>query len=202
MLRLIPYSLTIAMLLLGASVVCGDDLNVPMEARTCADPGGMMHRCLMRQVAQAASRWRADYEKRKTPEEIAAHQKRMREEFLKAIGGLPERTPLNPQVVGCISRRGYRVEKIIFESQPKHYVTAPTFLPDPQRFKPPYPGVLVPCGHVTVLSKAHPEYQSMVRVWRWPAWPRWSLTRSTKVNACNSSMRRARRSFLKRAVIR
>ena len=162
MLRLIPYSLTIAMLLLGASVVCGDNLNVPMEARTGAGPrrhdaplsdatsgpGGLALEGGLREAKDARGDRRD-------------HQKRMREEFLKAIGGLPERTPLNPQVVGCISRRGYRVEKIIFESQPKHYVTALMFLPDPQRFKPPYPGVLVPCGHVTVLSKAHPEYQSM-----------------------------------------
>ena len=39
------------------------------------------------------------------------------------------------------------MEKIIFQSQPKHYVTALLFLPDPRRFPPPYPGVIVPCGH-------------------------------------------------------
>ena len=83
------------------------------------------------------------------------------EELLKAIGGLPERTPLNPQVTGSVSRPGYRVEKIIYESQPKFFVTALLFLPDSQRFKPPYPGVLVPCGHWGVESKGHDEYQSM-----------------------------------------
>ena len=46
------------------------------------------------------------------------------------MGGLPERTPLEPQVTGTVSRSGYRVEKIIFQSQPKHYVTALLFLPE------------------------------------------------------------------------
>ena len=120
----------------------------------------MMHRYLMRQAAQAAQHWRTDYEARKSPEDIAAYQKQMRETCLKSIGGLPERTPLNPQVTGTVSRPGYHVEKILFESQPKHYVSALLFLPDPQHFKPPYPGVLVPCGHI-LIAKGHPEYQSM-----------------------------------------
>jgi dienelactone hydrolase len=52
------------------------------------------------------------------------------------------------------------VEKIIFESQPRHFVTALLFVPAAQRFKPPYPGVLVPCGHAQ-NAKAHNEYQSV-----------------------------------------
>ena len=152
--------LTILALLAGAPAVGGEDLNVPPEKIEGGKPDGMMHRYLLRQVDQAAERWKADYEKRKTPEEIAAYQKRLREKFLEAIGGLPERTPLEPQITGTISRPGYRVEKIIFQSQPKHYVTALLFLPDPQRFKPPYPGVIVPCGHAKP-AKGHPEYQSM-----------------------------------------
>ena len=145
--RPLPCVLTILALLAAAPAVGGEDLNVPPEKIEGGKPDGMMHRYLLRQVDQAAERWKADYEKRKTPEEIAAYQKRLREKFLEAIGGLPERTPLEPQVTGTISRPGYRVEKIIFQSQPKHYVTALLFLPDPQRFKPPYPGVIVPCGH-------------------------------------------------------
>ena len=72
---------------------------------------------------------------RKT-EDAGGYRRRTRSEcrdaFVDAVGGLPERTPLNPQVVGTVARRGYRVEKIIFESQPKHYVTGLLFLPDPQ----------------------------------------------------------------------
>ena len=47
-------------------------------------------------------------------------------------------------VVGTLKRDGYRVEKIIFESRPNHHVTANLYLPDG---KPPFPGVLLPCGH-------------------------------------------------------
>jgi dienelactone hydrolase len=139
--------------------VRGENLNLPPVVLG-NDPSAMMHRYLMRQAEQALEQWKDRYEKRKTPDEIAAYQKELRLKFLDAIGGLPERTPLNPQVVGTVPRPGYRVEKVLFESQPKHFVSALLFLPDAQRFKPPYPGVIVPCGHMDV-AKGHPEYQAM-----------------------------------------
>src|SRR6185312_301705 len=64
--------------------------------------------------------------------------------FVKQIGGYPQRTPLHAQIVGRRKCDGYRVEKILFESQPQHYVSALLYLPDSP---PPYPGVIVPCGH-------------------------------------------------------
>ncbi len=42
---------------------------------------------------------------------------------------LPERTPLNARITGTIERDGYRIDKLIFESQPRYYVTANLFVP-------------------------------------------------------------------------
>ena len=123
--RLAGHVLTVVAFLLSVATVRGGDLDLPPEKIEGGLPTGMMHRCLLRQAEHAAMRWKVDYEKRKTPEAIAAYQKSLRQKCLEALGGLPERTPLAPQVVGTVARPGYRVEKIIFESQPKHYVTAP-----------------------------------------------------------------------------
>ena len=120
----------------------------------------MMHRYWLRQADQAAKRWQEEYEARKTPAQIAAYQARLREKFLEAIGGLPQRTPLNAKVTGTVRREGYRVEKVIFESQPKHFVTALLFLPGSERKPPPCPGVLVPCGH-SQNGKGSDAYQTM-----------------------------------------
>ena len=84
----------------------------------------------------------------------------MREKFLQTIGGLPPADAARSAGHRPSRRQGYRVEKILFQSQPKHYVTALLFLPDASRFKPPYPGVLVPCGHAKD-AKGHDEYQTM-----------------------------------------
>ena len=120
----------------------------------------MMAQYLQRQAQPQFEQWRQRYEQLKTPEQIAAYQKNLREQFLTAIGGLPERTPLNPRVTGVVQRDGYQVEKIIFESQPKHYVTALLFVPDARRFTAPFPGVIVPCGHASE-AKAYEAYQTM-----------------------------------------
>lgn len=118
----------------------------------------MMKQHLLGRVNAAYERWQADFDRRQTPEAIAEYQERVRAKFLEAIGGLPERTPLEPKIVGTFQGEGYRVEKVLFESQPKHYVAAAIFLPDPEKHKPPYPGVLVPCGH-SANGKAYHPYQ-------------------------------------------
>ncbi len=150
------------MMLMTVSAVAmgGQDLQVLGDTIDGVHPRDMMNRYLLGQIEEAWQRWQADYENRKTPEQIAAYQKRLREKFLEAIGPFPERTPLNARVTGVINRKGYRVEKVIFESMPGFYVTAACFLPDPALHKPPQPGVIVPCGH-SQNGKAHDTYQTM-----------------------------------------
>lgn len=147
-------------LILNAAVYSQEDLSVLPEKIDGISPADMMSKYLRRIAGEKFENWKAQYEQRKTPEQIGEYQKRLREKFVEAIGGLPERTLLNPQVTGVVSRDGYRVEKIIFESQPKHYVSALLFLPEAGKYKPPYPGVLVPCGH-SANGKAHDAYQTM-----------------------------------------
>ena len=59
---------------------------------------------------------------------------------------LPERTPLNPVVHGKVTRDGFTVEKVYFESLPGHYVTGLLFRPT-EPSESPRPGVLNPHGH-------------------------------------------------------
>ncbi len=134
------------------------DEAAPASAGT--EPGkDMMSRYLVALVDQAAKKWEAQYEQRKTPEQIAEYQKQSREKLVAALGGWPDRSPLDARVVGRIERDGYTVEKVIFESQPHFLVTALLFLPDAAKFKPPYPGVVEPCGHSS-NGKAYKSYQT------------------------------------------
>ena len=82
-----------------------------------------------------------------TEESLRAHQKKVRDAVVAALGGFPEKSPLNVVVTGRVQRDGYAVEKILFESQPGHHVTANLFLPDPAKFPGKRPGVVIPCGH-------------------------------------------------------
>src|SRR3954468_17755986 len=67
---------------------------------------------------------------------VAARQKWARETFWRLIGGMPERTPLNTRVVGSFNRPAYRVEKLVYESQPGLHISANLYIP--ATGKPPY----------------------------------------------------------------
>ena len=88
--------------------------------------------------------------------DVRARAAAFRKQLIANIGGLPERTPLNARTVGVIERENFRIEKIIFESQPGFYVTANLYLP--KRGQGPYPAILFPLGH-EAGAKAHEAWQ-------------------------------------------
>jgi cephalosporin-C deacetylase-like acetyl esterase len=94
-----------------------------------------------------------------TIEDVNKRRSYVREQMLKDLGGLPDRTPLNARVVGVLERPGYRIEKVIFESQPHFYVTANLYLP--KTGHPPYPAILYPLGHERG-GKTNPTWQQML----------------------------------------
>lgn len=67
-----------------------------------------------------------------------------------------KKTPLNSKVTGEIRCQGYRIEKVIFESQPNHHVTGNLYVPT--NGKGPFPAVLECCGH-SENGKAYESYQ-------------------------------------------
>jgi len=88
-----------------------------------------------------------------------ARGKEVRVMLLGMIGGLPqERTPLNLRRVRALDRGDYRIEKLIYESLPRFYVTANLYVP--QSGPGPYPAVLQPVGH-SVQAKARTFYQML-----------------------------------------
>ncbi|MBN1851807.1 MAG: acetylxylan esterase [Pirellulales bacterium] len=120
------------------------------------EPRAMMQHYLAMRTGAAFQQWRKTYESLKTPADIAAYQQERRVQFLKQIGGLPERTPLNARVTGSLPAAGYRIEKILYESRPKHYVSGNLYLPDETKFPRPVPGVVVVCGHSASGKAADP----------------------------------------------
>ncbi len=94
----------------------------------------------------------------RTPDDVARRAATLKAAFREALGELPtEKTPLNARVVGRADRDGYAVERVVYESRAGHHVTANLYLP---AGPPPYPGVLVPCGH-SENGKAAETYQRM-----------------------------------------
>lgn len=94
-----------------------------------------------------------------TPEKLKARQERVRAESVAAMGGFPERCPLNARVTGRIEKKGYAIEKVLFESRRGFHVSGHLFIPQDPRFSAPYPALLVPCGHTSVAAKWGFGYQ-------------------------------------------
>ena len=93
----------------------------------------------------------------KTPAEVAAYQREVREKAVAAMGGFPARCPLNARVTGTLERGAYRIEKVLFESRPKFFVTGHLYVPTDPKFKGPFPALVAPCGH-SFSGKAAPWY--------------------------------------------
>ena len=96
-------------------------------------------------AGSAEKRRTENLHKLKTPEDWKARQEETRLKLPDFVGEFPLKTPLNPRIVGTIDRGLYKIEKIIFESQPDYYVTANFYIPKKHEF--PVPGVLFTCGH-------------------------------------------------------
>ncbi len=70
-----------------------------------------------------------------------------------------QKTPLNPRITGKLERETFTVEKILFESHPKFYVTACMFIP--KKRQKPAPAVIYCSGH-TELGFRSDTYQHVI----------------------------------------
>jgi hypothetical protein len=87
-------------------------------------------------------------------------QKWLRETLLDIVGPFPEKTPLNAKVLRIIDKDSYRVEHIVYESQPGFYVTSSMFIPGGQNKKSKLPVVIYCSGHSA--DGYHSTYQQMI----------------------------------------
>lgn len=91
--------------------------------------------------------------------QVAERAAEMREKLIASFGGLPSSdSPLNSRVTGVVVRPGFRIEKVIFESRPGHYVTSNLYIPE--GMTAPGAAVLFLCGHEREAK--HGEYYQRV----------------------------------------
>ncbi len=74
-------------------------------------------------------------------------QKWVKKTLLDIVGSFPEKTPLNAKIPRIIQKDGYRIEHIIYESQPEFYVTSSMFIPNELKKGSRAPVVIYCSGH-------------------------------------------------------
>ncbi len=101
-----------------------------------------------RSATVAALNSLADWQKR---------QEWLRTALQEAAGNFPPKTPLNVKIVRTIKKPAYKVEHIIYESQPGFFVTSSMFIPDGLKGKSP---VVIYCsGH---SDNGYRAYQTQI----------------------------------------
>ena len=93
-------------------------------------------------------------------------QWQQRQKTVKALlqelaGPFSEKTPLNAKIIRVIHKEGFRVEHIIFESQPGFYVTSSLFIPAGLNKKSKAPAILYCSGHTENAYRAK-GYQHVI----------------------------------------
>jgi hypothetical protein len=103
-----------------------------------------------RRTAVAQLQTRGDWER---------YRQKARENIIEIVGPFPEKTPLNARVVGVVQKGSFRIEKVIYESQPGFPVTAALFVPEPLHGRAP---AIVYCSGHSDAGFRVPAYQTMI----------------------------------------
>lgn len=79
--------------------------------------------------------------------------------LMEVVGPFPEKTPLNPSITRTIQKEGYRLEHLVFESQPSFFVSASLFIPKGSRGKTP---AIIYCSGHTLEGYRSATYQHVI----------------------------------------
>lgn len=151
-----------AMLLIVTALgLAADPENLGVLASPAASEvpyGQRLYASLKSEARAALDRRERQYEQVKTPDDVRRWQADRRAFFVRQIDGHVPASAPRVEKVGTLRGDGFRVEKLVYETRPHHHVTALLYLPESGQ--PPFPGVLIACGH-SANGKAFEPYQRM-----------------------------------------
>jgi cephalosporin-C deacetylase-like acetyl esterase len=134
-----------------------ENLKVFDRWREWSDGGNMLMRHLNQQAFRYLDTRDNEIAGLETKADWLNRQNKVKATLLKTVGPFPQKTPLNPRITGTVTKDGYKVEKIIYESMPGYYVTGALYLPDSKGKKP---AILFVSGH-TNNGFRYNTYQNM-----------------------------------------
>jgi hypothetical protein len=115
---------------------------------------------------------RAEIARITTRNQALIRQQQVRFKLLGLMGGGFERTPLNAKVLGSTQMDGFRIEKVVFESQPQFFVTALLYLPEGQKTgnreqgTGKVPAIVIAPGHQATGKASDFFFASTATRWR------------------------------------
>jgi cephalosporin-C deacetylase-like acetyl esterase len=104
----------------------GNSLGTPMEQAG----RNALYQYLDDIAAKDEAARRAEIAKITTRAQAEDRQAEVRQKIVVLMGGGFAKTPLNAKVLGSTEMDGFRIEKVVYESQPQFYVTALVYVPE------------------------------------------------------------------------
>jgi cephalosporin-C deacetylase-like acetyl esterase len=124
-----------------------------------SDKENVLYHHLSDQAMKFLKKRSLEMSKLSTQEQWKEKQKNIKEKLMTSVGPFPPKTPLNAQTVETIKKNGFTIEKVIFESQPKFYITACLFIPE--KIEDKAPAIIYCSGHSDIAFR-YVTYQRVI----------------------------------------
>ena len=161
---IIAFSLTLLLMndSLNAQDSEGNELDVIRNNwLQYSDAPNSLYHYLSDQAIELLKKRDNDISKISTLPEWQQKQLWIKETLLDVVGPFPEKTPLNAKITQIVYKDDFRVEHIVFESQPGFYVTSSLFIPVGLKKRSKAPVVIYCSGH-TVEGYRSEVYQHVI----------------------------------------
>ncbi len=128
------FRMLIAFFLISNLISAQNDLNVIQRGNTYwlkhSDAQNSLYKYISGQAYQLLEERREKVSGTALLNDLQTRQNRVREKLIDIVGPFPAKTPLNARITRTIRKDGFRVEHIIYESQPGFYVTSSMYIPE------------------------------------------------------------------------
>jgi len=142
------FALTSVMLLVNNKMIAQNELDVIRNKwLQYSDAPNSLYHYLSGEAYHLLNQRSANIAELRSLSDWQQRQKLIFETLMDIVGPFPEKTPLNARIIRTIKKDGYRIEHIVYESQPRFYVTSSMFIPGGLKKRDKAPAIIFCSGH-------------------------------------------------------
>lgn len=157
----IAFSAFALLLLTPGTVKAQNELNVIQKWKHYQDAPNSLYSHLSGQAFDLLEKRAKEVNGFNSLADWQQHQESVKEKLMDVLGPFPAKTNLNARVLKTIKKDDYTVEHIVFESQPKFYVTSSLFIPKKTSKKEKLPAIIYCSGHTPQGYRSN-TYQQVI----------------------------------------
>lgn len=144
-------------------VYCQEELDVLRNQwLEYTDAPNSLYHYLSGRAVELLEKRTAEISEIKDPEQWVRRQNKIKETLKDLVGPFPEKSPLNARILRSVDKGKFRMEHLVFESQPGFYVTSTLYVPSGLRKREKAPAIVYCSGHSEDGYRS-PVYQHVIQ---------------------------------------